>query len=464
MVLLAGRRSGKTSKIAAPIVIYESFRDHGLKRGEEASVILLAPQIAQARIAFRNIRDYLRRSPILSKRIVRETKNEITLNNGITIGCYACSYVAVRGVTIVTAVCDEMAFWPHDSSAANPEQEILDALHPGMANVVHPKLIKISTPFGKQGILWTEFQRREELDFPVWQVSTVHMNPAIKAAELEKQRRRDEQKFRREFMAEFSENVTSWIDSEILELCIVRSRKELPRVPGAFYVAAIDPAFLHDDFALIISHILADGTVVLDLLVWWRGTKRTPLAFELITQEIKFHLDKVKINTVVGDQYCAAVIRQQFLKLGIYYKDFTFGSHTRAEIFGNLKHLLIQRKIELLDSHELLEQLRSLEQRATDGGQTDIQASGSMRDDLAIVVALCCNELCQRQDVMCAPQLGLIGTRRNLLNYVPNNCPVAAICANFPNCLDEGQCQDFKDERFIGVPRHPLGNKVNAFL
>jgi hypothetical protein len=66
--IIAGRRGGKTGKLAAPIVCYEAFRDHGLPPGEDAYIMLLAPTLAQARIAFRYIRKYLRNSPILSKR------------------------------------------------------------------------------------------------------------------------------------------------------------------------------------------------------------------------------------------------------------------------------------------------------------------------------------------------------------------------------------------------------------
>jgi hypothetical protein len=445
--IIAGRRSGKTSRIAAPAAVYEAFRNHGLPKGEEAYVVLLAPQISQAKIAFRAIRRYLRDSPILSKRIVSETKDKIKLDNGITICCYPCSYIAVRGVTIVAAICDEMAFWRHEASAANPEQEILDALRPGMANVVRPKLIKISTPFNKQGILYMEFKRREKSDSPVWQVSTREMNPSIGAAELERERHRDEQKFRREYMATFSEDTTSLIDPELLDRCIVQGRKRLPRVRDAFYFSAMDPAFEHDDFALCISHVLPDGTIVLDLLVRWRGTKRIPLGFEMVLQEIKYYLDEYGIVDAIGDQHCAPVIRQQLLKLGIFYHDFRFGPHTRAEIFGNLKHLLIQGKIELLDNPEMLDQLRSLEERAMDGGRTDVQPPGKMRDDLAVVVAMSCSEICKRQGAIPEPQLGIVEISRSRIDFIPSSCPVAAVCRNFPGCLDKGWCQGFKDER-----------------
>jgi len=60
--ILSGRRGGKTTKIAARIAIYEALRDHGLPKGEEGCVMLLAPTLKQARIAFRAIRKDLRSS------------------------------------------------------------------------------------------------------------------------------------------------------------------------------------------------------------------------------------------------------------------------------------------------------------------------------------------------------------------------------------------------------------------
>src|SRR6202158_1640069 len=77
---IAGRQGGKTSKFEAPIACFEAFRDHGLPPGQEAYVMLLAPQIAQARIAFRYIRKYFYSSVILSKRVVSITKDEINLD------------------------------------------------------------------------------------------------------------------------------------------------------------------------------------------------------------------------------------------------------------------------------------------------------------------------------------------------------------------------------------------------
>jgi hypothetical protein len=88
--VIVGRQGGKTSRIGAICAVYESFRDHGLKRGDRAYVLLIAPVLSQAQIAFRFISNYIFGSPVLRSKVVKKRKNEIDLNNGITIACYPC--------------------------------------------------------------------------------------------------------------------------------------------------------------------------------------------------------------------------------------------------------------------------------------------------------------------------------------------------------------------------------------
>jgi hypothetical protein len=438
--IIAGRQGGKTSKIAAPIACFEAFRDHGLPPGQEAYVMLLAPQLAQARIAFRYIRNYLRGSRILSKRVLSMTKDEIKLDNGITIGCYASTYDGVRGRIIVAAICDEMAFWPHEETAANPDEEVIVALLPGMITVRNAKLVKISTPYAKQGLLWTEFQHRSELDFPVWQLSSQELNPTISSSKLAREERRSEEKYRREYLAEFTDSISGWIVPEILDPCIARGRRELPPVRDAIYAAALDPASRHDDFALAILHRLPDGMIIVDRVAPWTGTRRAPLAFESVLGEIKLILDDYGLNSAVGDQFCSDVISQHLLELGISYKISVFGAQTRARIFTNLKHLLVQGKIQLLDDPQLLAQLRNLREERTRRGQIDICQSGGMKDDLAVAVALAASELTKQPP---ARDLLLMPSGERYFVPIPESCGYHAGCANSPRCLDGDGCQGF---------------------
>ena len=423
--------------------------------------MLLAPTIAQARIALRSIRNYLRGSKVLSERVVRTTRDEIILDNGIIIGCYASTYDGVRGRIIVAAICDEMAFWPHEETAANPEEEVIAALRPGMITVKNPKLVKISTPYAKQGLLWTEFQRRAELDFPVWQLPSHEMNPKISLSDLEREQRRGEEKYHlREYLAEFVDSVSGWITPEILDPSIARGRRELPPVRDGFYVAALDPASRHNDFAFAILHRSPEGMIIVDRVARWTGTKRAPLVFRTVLSEIKSVLEDYGLNSAVGDQYWSDVIRQDLLELGVSYEICTFGPQTRARIFTNLKHLLVQGKIELLEDPELLRQLRNLREERTDRGQIDVRPSGGMNDDLAVAVALAASELTRRPS---APPPFLMPTGEPYFRPSPWSCPWQAICHNFPCCMDVGFCQGFVGEGLIGQPPQKSRDKVDTF-
>ncbi len=265
-----------------------------------------------------------------------------------------------------------------------------------MATFPMAKLIKISTPFRKDGILWREFQRRAELDHLVWQLPSAEMNPTIQDSILQEARKRDESKFRRESLAEFTDDIAGWIAPDLLEACVVRNRIELPPVENGTYVAAVDPAFQRNDFALAILHQTADGPVVVDRVERWAGSKKAPLGFERVCEEIARIVKEYGIPEVLGDQYCAAVIKQYFEKLGIRYIENTFGAQTRADLFGNLRHLLVQRKIELLDVPVLLRHLRGLEERHTPSGNLDIRPSYGQKDDVAVAVALGAFELTKR--------------------------------------------------------------------
>jgi hypothetical protein len=120
------------------------------------------------------------------------------------------------------------------------------------------------------------------------------------------------------------------------------------------------------------------------------------LGHEDVLGQVKSILDEYQINSLTGDQHCFELIQQILERLGICYKKYNFDARTRPEIFANLRQLLLQRKIELLDNPELLRQLRSLQEHRTDRGQVDIRPAGGAKDDLAVAVALAASELAKQ--------------------------------------------------------------------
>jgi phage terminase large subunit-like protein len=107
--------------------------------------MVLAADRRQARTVFRYIAGLLEGVPMLEQLIEGRTSDAIHLANRISIEVHTASFRAVRGYTLVAAVCDEVAFW-RDESSANPDAEILAALRPGMATVRGAVLLGISSP------------------------------------------------------------------------------------------------------------------------------------------------------------------------------------------------------------------------------------------------------------------------------------------------------------------------------
>ncbi len=333
-----------------------------------------------------------------------------------------------------------------------------------MATFANHKLIKISTPYRKEGVLYRDYKERAERDYLVWQLSSAEMNPSISSDFLEKERRRDEESFLREYLAQFTDHIEGWIAFETLEQCVIKSCTERPPVTDAIYAAAADPAFKKDDYALAIAHRSPDGAILLDCTATWTGTREAPLGYEWVCREIARILKPYGHNALVGDQHCAPIMEQEFLKLGISYQEVTFGAGTRLDLFGNLKHLLIQRKIQILDKPELLRQLRSLEEHKNPRGNIEVRSAFDVKDDLAVAVALVAFQLSSIDvNPMPAFSMGRVGRpwdgvmrsfehdrapeSRHSLNPDPDTCHLQAICENFPDCMDAGHCLGFKDDR-----------------
>ena len=448
VTLLGGRRGGKTGKLAARIALYEAWRYSPIPHGERRYVMLIAPVIAQAKIAFGYILQELLNSPILSSKIAKIGANEIELKNGIVIGCYACSRVTVRGRAAVAIVCDEICFWRNEVTSVHCDEEVLAALRPSMATFPTGKIVKISTPNVKRGVVYDEFQRRGELDQYVWQLSTQELNPTISVEFLEAERKRSPENYKREYLAEFVDSVASWIEPEVLARCVISGRKELLQVPGATYASAIDPGFKHSNFAMAVAHLANGDLIVLDCVPFWTGSKRVPLGFQWVCGQVAGVLGRYGINFLQGDQFAAVAIKQEFMKLGISYGEFTFGRNTRAQIFNNLLHVIEQRRIELLDHPELLRQLRSLEVHRSHDGSIDVRPADGQKDDLAVVVALCVFALSQSANNSTPVPMSFSRATRSwegLLANAPRGWDGFSVCqldcAKFPNCWDTGCCE-----------------------
>jgi hypothetical protein len=382
--LVVGRRGGK-SRIAALIAVFVAcFRDYRpvLAPGERATVMVLAADREQARVVFGYIEALLDQVPMLKALVVHQTKEEIYLRHRIVIRVQTASFRAVRGYTVVAAICDEVAFWSSEDSA-NPDVEIVHAIRPAMATVPEPLLLGISSPYARKGLLWDMVHRHYGRDGDpvlVWQADTAAMNPVVDRQIIADAYAADPAAARAEYGAEFRTDVETFLSREVVEACVVPGRHVLPPAADLPYVAFVDPSGgVGDSFALAIAH-REGASIILDLL----HERRAPLSPAETVAEFVALLRPYRLTRVTGDRYSEEFIREHFQTHGIHY---TVSDRTKSDLFVEMLPLLTSGRAHLLDDTRLVAQLLSLERRTGGSGKDAITHPRGGHDDLANAAA-----------------------------------------------------------------------------
>jgi hypothetical protein len=392
LTAICGARSGKDSRLATSIVLYEIFnRDHSsyLHPGEKGVALVVAQDFRGGSIAFNYLKAAIEGADSLASQVVETRKTEIEFDNDLMLSVYPCTYRAARGTTIVVAVADELAFWRSEDGAANPDREILRSIARGTASVPNAKLLKLSTPFSKSGVLHDDYLKRQDLtDTLVWKAPTWMMNPNISQRFLDRERQKDPVAFEREYGANFSDDIAGFVQREAVTACVVPGRFELPYDRRFQYTAFADPSGgSQDSFGMAIGHIhRRDGgnsnRFVLDLI----REAKPPFSPEAITAEFSQLLKKYSIKTVTGDAYAGLWPRESFQRHGITYK---VSDLNRSELYLELLPLLHSNVVELLDIPRLVSQICGLQRKTAAAGKDRIDHANGQHDDVSNVVAGC---------------------------------------------------------------------------
>jgi hypothetical protein len=408
-----GRRSGKTSEFAAFIVAYEATcGGHEADKGDsEAVCFLVAQDLKLARQNLPLILNHLRNSPLLSQEIAGDpTADFIRLKNGISIGVAPANGKALRGYAVPVVVLDEVAFWYTDADAANPDYEVLRAVRQAQLQFKHRKRVGITTPWTKEGIAYKQYiagtegwklpvedRKSYEGSLVLHAPTAAIENPLIEKKALAKEFLNDPEAYERESLARFVDSISGFLSptllSEVTAKGIVEReplpRRNHPEDPLPNYVAALDPAFRHDAFAMTIVHQDKDGTILQDVIRrWQRQPGEEPLNPSFILSEIAPLLKQYRITSVFSDQHHYDSLNQLALAKGFTIELFTLGNASKTSMWRNFQQLLNQKKIVLLESKEQYRELATLEKKLTPGGSVQISAPRGKHDDMAMVLAM----------------------------------------------------------------------------
>ena len=383
--LVCGRRGGKSFVLSVIAVFLAAFKDwrRYLGPGERATVMVVAAARKQARVIMRFIMGLLSSSPILKQLIENETRESVSLRNRINIEIHTASFKSTRGYTVVAALLDELAFWSSDDSA-EPDEEVIAAIRPGMSTIPGAMLLCASSPHARKGALWNAYHKFFAKDGPilVWQAPTRTMNPSVPQSWIDAEIERDPAKNTAEYLAQFRTDVETFVNREAVRSCISTGIRERPPQPNTRYFGFVDMSGGSvDSAALAIAHSEeARQTIVTDCI----RERKAPHSPEDVIEEFSKIIKQYGIFKITGDRYGGEWPREQFGRFGISYEP---SQKAKSALYIDCLPLINSARLELLDDGRSFNQLCALERRTGRGRGDVIDHPPNGHDDLINAIA-----------------------------------------------------------------------------
>ena len=125
MAAIVGRRGGKSRAISVLVSYLATLCQHpSLVPGETGIVLIFAPDRRQSGVVLDYCYAALANSPMLSQLVTNRVQDTITLSNRISITVRSSDFRRLRGLTLVAAVADEIAFARSEEDSSNPRGAI----------------------------------------------------------------------------------------------------------------------------------------------------------------------------------------------------------------------------------------------------------------------------------------------------------------------------------------------------
>jgi hypothetical protein len=275
-------------------------------------------------------------------------------------------------------VLDELAYW-RSEDAKNPDQEVYQALTPGLATLPDSMLIAISSPYRRAGLLyrkWREHFGKDDDDVLVIHATTRQLNPTIKQKVVDDALEADAPAARAEWLAEWRDDLSAYVDRATIEAAVEIGLLVRPPLSRLGYVAFVDPSGgSSDSMTLSVAHKEGDR-VVLDLTI----EKKPPFSPDQVTREMASVLKGYRCGRVTGDRYAGEWPREAFRKQGIVYEP---SDRNKSELFIDCLPLFMSGRVSLIDNPRLVSQFAGLERRVGRSGRDSVDHAPGAKDDVA---------------------------------------------------------------------------------
>lgn len=407
--LIVGRRGGKTT-LAAIVAIFSTLKVNWkpyLTKTPVATVLVLSHSVDLSEEILDILKQLVESSPTLNRLRNLKKKNttkifhlkvpfldengEVEYSN-VRIKVGAASKKTTRGSAVCTLLCDEIAYWNLSEEAADPDVEILRAARMSLLQFKeHGTIIKMSSPGIKQGVLYEEWQKREDLkdDYIQFKAPSWVWNTILGKNEFQAEHRLDPDGFDTELRANFVDSISNFILPEFVDMCVMKGITFQPPADDnrTIYSAAIDAAFKGDRFAFALVGY-NEKRVSTYVLKYWEGSKKKPVQIHEVATYIRTVTRQYGLNEVAGDQYSFQPMRELFLQYGINLVENTFTLPYKRKIYFGLKRLIHNQQMDLPDIPLLHKEVKELVVEQTSSGQIRIGHPQGGSDDLSDALAV----------------------------------------------------------------------------
>lgn len=358
-VLQVGRQAGKSEAAAARTVYRAATAVLNEKRNRWFALVAQDHR-AGMRALFGHLKRFCER-PVIHQYVKRVTTDTIEMDGGNTLAVFPCRPASWRGLAVDEFTMDEIAHFRNSENIALDRECWRSAL-PTLA-MTGGKLLALSSPYAASGLLYDLHRKhygQPDSDLLFWVSKSTVLNPKIDDKFLEHLRDLDPEGARAEIDGEFMENTSGLLDDETLMQAVdsgitVRSRSG---EHVAFMDWATGTKAGNDAATIAIGHRNRDGKAVLDALKAWAP----PFSPSQVAIEASELCSRFGVSVVTGDRFAQGFSDEALRRAGLTYRH---SDMDKSALYVAFAGGVNAGEVRLLDSPDLLREIRGLERRRT---------------------------------------------------------------------------------------------------
>jgi hypothetical protein len=330
-----GRRGGKSSSLSRLAVVHALEYDQSLiPPGDVGTVAIVSTDRGEALGRLRTIEAILDALGVAWKPCKAPIVGIELVDRRIVFRVFTASIAGVSGFTAIFILCDEVAKWRDSDTGVNPASEVLASVRPTMATQRDARIVLSSSPMGRLDAHYDAYEEGDT-DFQiVAHAETWIANPTVTEEETHKLEP-DESTWMREYAAIPQAEAEMSLLTEFLVDRMTRPLDlgDLPREPGHYYVATMDPATRGNAWTLTVGTLGVDGKKRVVMRREKRGTKAEPLSPKAVFAEWAPDIKKYGINVIHTDQWSVDSLRDNARDAGLMLTEVPWTAGTKAEAY-----------------------------------------------------------------------------------------------------------------------------------